>query len=308
MAFKKFRNIFIAVVLFLVWASCVSALDVPALKGRVNDYANILSPATRHQLDAILEQLERTDSTQIVVLTIPSLEGDSIEDFSIRVADKWKIGQKNKDNGAILVISKNDRKIRIESGYGLEGSLTDLVSGRIIRNIIAPYFKRGDFDAGVSNGVLAMIQAVRGEYKADAKPVRSARRNAPGAGIIPILFILFLINRMGRVKRPLGGVMGGILFPIIALMLFGPGLLMLLFIPLGIVGGLLLSLFGGPLSFGSTYGRTKARRRLLDGRRLWWRRRFRRRRLRRIFRRWRRLRRWRRFGRMVIFKILDRDI
>ena len=184
MAFKKIRDIFIAGVLILVWASCASALDVPALKGRVNDYANMISPATVHQLDAVLGQLERTDSTQIVVLTIPSLEGDSIEDFSIRVADKWKIGQKGKDNGAILIISKNDRKIRIESGYGLEGSLTDLISGRIIRNVIVPYFKRGDFDTGISSGVLAMIQAVKGEYKAEAKPVRSVRRHVPGSNVL----------------------------------------------------------------------------------------------------------------------------
>ena len=170
----------------------------------------------------------------------------------MRVADKWKIGQKGKDNGAILLVSKNDRKIRIESGYGLEGTLTDLTSGRIIRNDIAPYFKRGDFDAGISNGVQAMIQAVKGEYKGDARPVRSQRRPASGSGLIPILLILFIINRMGRVKRPLGGLLGGILFPIIGLMLFGPGLLMLLFIPFGIVGGLLLSMFGGPLSLTSS--------------------------------------------------------
>jgi uncharacterized protein len=201
----------------------------------------------------VLGELERSDSTQIVVLTIKSLEGDSLEDFSMRVAEKWKIGQKGNDNGAILIVSKNDRKIRIEVGYGLEGSLTDLTSGRIIRNVIVPYFKRGDFDAGVSNGVQAMIQAVRGEFKGDVKPAQSKRRRSSGAGLFPILIILFIVNRLGRVKRPLGAVSGGILFPIIGAILFGPGLLMLLMIPLGIAGGLLMSLFGGPLSFGSTY-------------------------------------------------------
>jgi uncharacterized protein len=253
MTLKKLLNIFLAGIFFLLWASYASALDVPALKGRVNDYGDMLSPSTERQLDAVLGELERTDSTQIVVLTIKSLKGDSLEDFSIRVADKWKIGQKGKDNGAILLVSKNDRKIRIESGYGLEGSLTDLTSGRIIRNVIAPYFKRGDFDGGISNGVYAMIQAVRGEYKGDAKPVRSRGRRASGSSLVPILLMLFIINRMGRVKRPLGGILGGILFPIIGLMLFGPGLIMLLFIPFGIAGGLLLSLFGGPLTTGSSH-------------------------------------------------------
>lgn len=253
MALNKLRKIFLAGVLLLLWSSGASALDVPALKGRVNDYGNIISPSTEQQLDAVLGELEQTDSTQIVVLTIASLEGDSLEDFSIRVAEQWKIGQKSEDNGAILLISKNDRKLRIEVGYGLEGSLTDLTSGRIIRNIITPYFKRGNFDAGVASGVQAMIQAVRGEFKADTKPVRNERRRSSGAGLFPILIILFLVNRLGRVKRPLGAVSGGILFPIIALLLFGPGLIMLLFIPFGIAGGLLLSLLGGPLSLGSSH-------------------------------------------------------
>lgn len=253
MAFKRVWCIYLSFILFLLGASYASALDVPALKGRVNDYGDILSSSTERQLDAVLSDLERTDSTQIVVLTIKSLEGDSLEDFSMRVAEKWKIGQKGKDNGAILLVSKNDRKLRIETGYGLEGTLTDLTGGRIIRNVIVPYFKRGDFDAGISNGVYAMIQAVRGEYKGDAKPVRSRDRRTSGSSLIPILLMLFIINRMGRVKRSLGGIFGGILFPIIGLMLFGPGLLMLLFIPFGIVGGLLLSLFGGPLTTGSSH-------------------------------------------------------
>ncbi len=253
MALNKLSNIFLAAILFLLWASGASALDVPDLKGRVNDYGNMLSSSTERQLDALLEDLEQTDSTQIVVLTIKSLEGDSLEDFSMRVAEKWKIGQKGNDNGAILLVSKNDRKLRIEVGYGLEGTLTDLTSGRIIRNVIVPYFKSGDFDAGISNGVQAMIQAVRGEFKGDAKPVRTRQKRSSGAGLFPILVMLFIINRMGRVRRPLGGVLGGIFFPIIALILFGPGLLMLLFIPLGIAGGLFLSLFGGPLSMTSTH-------------------------------------------------------
>jgi len=136
MVLKNLRNLCLSGIFLLIWASYAFGLDVPALKGRVNDYGNILSSSTEGQLEAVLGELERTDSTQIVVLTIPSLEGGSLEDFSIRVADQWKIGQENKDNGAILLISKNERKLRIEVGYGLEGSLTDLISGRIIRDIL----------------------------------------------------------------------------------------------------------------------------------------------------------------------------
>ena len=99
------------------------ALEVPPLKGRVNDYAGILSSATTRQLEGILGDLEKTDSTQIAVLTIPSLEGEVLEQFSIKVADQWKIGRADFDNGAILLIALKERKIRIEVGYGLEGSL-----------------------------------------------------------------------------------------------------------------------------------------------------------------------------------------
>ncbi len=255
MVFKVSRGLCLSGIFLLICASCAFGLDVPALKGRVNDYGNILSSSTERQIEAVLGELESMDSTQIVVLTITSLEGDSLEGFSIRVADQWKIGQKNKDNGAILLISKNDRKVRIEVGYGLEGSLTDLISGRIIRNIIIPCFKRGDFDSGVSSGVQAVIQAVRGEFKADAEPVRVSPRSHSGPNLFAILFIIFLVNVMGRLKRPLGAVSGGILFPILGTLLFNAGfLIFLVLIPVGILVGLFLSLFGGPLSFGPSYG------------------------------------------------------
>ena len=158
----------IAALWLALYAPPASALQVPALKGRVNDYAGLLSQGTDEQLEAALAELERTDSTQIVVLTIPSLEGDSLEDFSIHVAEQWQIGQKGKDNGALLLVSKSDRKIRIEVGYGLEGKLTDLVCGRIIRNVIVPQFKMGHFDQGIIDGVAAIAGVVRGEYTAPA--------------------------------------------------------------------------------------------------------------------------------------------
>ena len=159
-------SVLIALAALLASVRNLWALEVPPLEGRVNDYAHMLSPQTRAQLDSYLADLERTDGTQIVVLTVPSLQGDSMEDFSIHVAEKWGIGQKKNDNGAILLIAKNDRKIRIEVGYGLEGRLTDLMSGRIIRNVIAPQFKMGRFDQGVVDGVAAMVATVKGEYKA----------------------------------------------------------------------------------------------------------------------------------------------
>lgn len=237
--------------IFLINISHIIALEVPELRGRVNDYANMLSPSTENQLNVALQELEQTDSTQIVVLTIPSLEGDSLEDFSIRVAEKWKIGQKGLDNGAILLIAKRDRKLRIEAGYGLEGNMTDLMSGRIIRNVIVPHFKSGQFDQGIIEGVQAMIGVVRGEFKATSK-TKSTRGRRPAFGSIFFLIIMFffLINMMGRIKKPLGAAAGGLLFPILGASLFHLGLLgALILIPVGIIGGLVISLFGGPLTF-----------------------------------------------------------
>ncbi len=123
-------------------ASFAAGIEVPTLKQRVNDHANMLSPATEGQLEGVLAALEKEESTQIAVLTIDSLDGENLEDFSLRVVEKWQLGQEKLDNGALLLVVKNDRKIRIEVGYGLEGVLTDLTAGRIIRNVITPNFKK----------------------------------------------------------------------------------------------------------------------------------------------------------------------
>ena len=112
--------VFLVFFILLLTAPPARCLEVPSLKGRVNDYANMISPQVRSRLENELRNFEKTDSTQIVVLTVNSLEGDSLEDFSIRVAEAWKIGQKGKDNGAILLVAKNDRKTRIEVGRGLK--------------------------------------------------------------------------------------------------------------------------------------------------------------------------------------------
>ncbi len=255
--YRAIRNFSFMCVWVLILFICVPlayGLDVPKLKGHVNDYGDILSPYAERQIEGVLSQLAQTDSTQIAVLTITSLEGDALGDYSIRVAEKWKIGQKGSDNGAILLIAKNDRKLRIEVGYGLEGSLTDLISGRIIRNIIGPQFKSGNFDRGVLEGVQAMIMAVRGEFKATATTRGDTRRRSSGNSKLFVLIVFIsLINMMGRLRKPLGAAAGGLLFPIVGAMFFGLSFFWILaLIPLGICGGLAMSLFGSPLSFSST--------------------------------------------------------
>jgi uncharacterized protein len=234
-------------VLVLAGAVDATALEVPRLSGHVNDYADMLSTASKRQLEAVLTEFDQRESTQIVVLTIPSLEGDSLEAFSIRVAEAWKVGQRNLDNGAILLIARNDRKIRIEVGYGLEGRLTDLLAGRIIRHVIAPHFKSGQFDQGVTAGVAAMIDAVRGEYTA-TEPPRQPHQGVPG---IALLALFFLINALGRANRWMGAAAGAVLFPTAGALFFGLAPLILLgLVPVGLVAGLLISLIGGPLAAG----------------------------------------------------------
>ncbi len=160
-------------------ARTASALDVPPLRGRVNDYAGLLSKGVVGQLELVLRDFEQKDSTQIVVLTVPSLEGDGLEEFSLRVAEQWQIGRKGLDNGAIFLVSRADRQVRIEVGYGLEGRLTDLTAGRIIREVVLPEFRAGRFDQGVASGVQAMIDSVRGEFQ-------TGGRKEPG-GLDPVM-------------------------------------------------------------------------------------------------------------------------
>ncbi len=158
-------KIAIAFILFIAFAIPAAALDVPYLSGRVNDYAGILSETTVNDLEKTLKDFEQKTTCQIAVLTIKSLDGDNLEQYSIKVAETWKLGQKKKDNGVLLLVAQNDRQLRIEVGYGLEGSLTDFACGRIIANEIVPQFKNGDYNSGITDGVNAIIRTIStGKY------------------------------------------------------------------------------------------------------------------------------------------------
>jgi len=156
---KAYITLFLAI---LATFSVAHGTDVPYLTGRVNDNAQILSENTRKSLADTLKEHENRTTNQIVILTIPSLEGESIEDFANKVFNEWKLGQKDKNNGVLIVIVPDERKMRIEVGYGLEPTLTDLLSGRIIRDIMAPRFREGDFDGGITDGTLAVISILNG--------------------------------------------------------------------------------------------------------------------------------------------------
>jgi uncharacterized protein len=231
-----------------------AALEVPALKGRVNDYGGMLSPETERRIETLLQELEEKDSTQVVVLTVPSLGGDGLEDFSMRVAERWRIGRKGLDNGAILVIARDDRKVRIEVGYGLEGRLTDLTAGRIIRDRIVPEFRAGRFDQGVLNGVAALAEVVRGEFQAPARPA-SGPAAASIDDLLPFaVFFIFVVFMLGRVSRPLGTAAGGFFMPFLGQMAFSPGLIALLGLGgAGLVAGFVIATVAGALGSGGPY-------------------------------------------------------
>jgi len=168
--------------------------EVPYLGGRVNDTADLLSAGTEQELEALLKAHEDSTSNQVVVLTIPSLENEPIEEFSIKVVDTWKLGQKGKDNGVLLLVAKDDRKVRIEVGRGLEGELTDALCAQIIRNEIVPNFKAGDYDRGVKAGVDAILGAIAGSYTADASGSGLEAFGETGVNILAFLFFLAIVG------------------------------------------------------------------------------------------------------------------
>ncbi len=156
------RKILLLGVLLLSFG-LVSAKDVPYLGGRVNDTAGMLDPATREDLEKKLESLEGETGAQVVILTVESLDGEVLEDYAIKVASTWKLGQKGQDNGLLMLIAKQERRIRIEVGYGLEGVIPDARAKQIIDGIMTPAFKKGDFSGGVSGAVETIGRLIRGE-------------------------------------------------------------------------------------------------------------------------------------------------
>ncbi len=172
----------------------------------VRDEANLLSPAAVGQLEAILKGYRDSTSNQIALYIIPTLDGDDIDDYANRVFTKWKLGDEKKDNGVLWLIAVNDRKQRIEVGLGLEGNLTDALSSRINRNEVAPFFREGNYDAGIQAGLTGMMKAIEGTYVNEDPPRRKKGKRSP---IASILIILAIIVMMSRRKGGGGGGGGG---------------------------------------------------------------------------------------------------
>jgi uncharacterized protein len=240
----------------LCWVAVAGAqVPVPALTGRVVDQTGTLSPAQQATLEQTLATFEARKGTQIAVLIVPTTAPEGIEQFSIRVAEKWKLGRKKVDDGAILIVAKDDRTTRIEVGYGLEGVLTDLTSHRIIDEAVLPRFKSQDFYGGIAAGVGQIIRVVDGEPLPE--PSRSPATGVGDFGrFIPIVFILaiavggVLRSALGRFP---GALVTGGAVAVIAWFVAG-ALSMALFA--GVIA-LFVTLLGGGMGrpgFGGYYG------------------------------------------------------
>ena len=174
--------------LVMLVALSTHALDVPFLAGRVNDLTRTLSPAARAHLETKLGDLETRTGAQVVILLIPSLEGEPLEPYSVRVAQTWKLGRKGIDDGVLFLVAKNDRKMRIEVGYGLEPKLTDAQTREILDERVRPRFREGDFEGGVEAGVDAIASIIDGKPLARsagpafARPGRHDRTSSPVHG------------------------------------------------------------------------------------------------------------------------------
>ena len=173
-------------------ASPARALEVPYLSGRVNDLADVLSAQAEERLEEELRRLEEEKGAQVAILAIPSLEGESLEEFSLRVAETWKLGRGQFDDGALVLIARDDRQMRIEVGYGLEGVLTDAASRRILDDVMRPQFREGDFDGGVEGAVKAIGGLLRGEENA-LPPPSGGRLGAPELVGRAFMFLMFAL-------------------------------------------------------------------------------------------------------------------
>lgn len=194
------REACLSLLALLVLAGPALGLDVPALMGRVNDYAGILEADEKRILENYLASVETSTSAQMVLLTVPSLEGDPVEDFSLRVAEAWKIGRKGADNGLLLLVAVEDREVRIEVGYGLEGALPDGKCGTIIRQVIVPEFRDGNYYEGINKAFEVMGQAIAGDPS--QLKVLESHESESHSGVGTFFIVLILIFVVLKIVSP----------------------------------------------------------------------------------------------------------
>jgi uncharacterized protein len=205
---RFFPGIIITLTLLSVLATTgYSQSDLPMPRRFVEDYANVINDSDERSLNWVLQELEQKTGAQYIVLTVLSTGGLPIEQFAIELAEKWKLGQKGKDNGMLFVLAKNDRRWRFEVGYGLEGFVTDQYCSRIGREVLVPYLRKGDYSRGIYEANLQIVQRIASESgvslsgmpKVTAVPVRDRRRGLPCCSVLPIIiFMLLIFGGAGR--------------------------------------------------------------------------------------------------------------
>jgi uncharacterized protein len=213
----RVRFILAALLLALV-AGAAFAIDYPALTGRVVDAANIISPAVRTTIESKLQALENQSGIQLVVATVPSLQDNDIETYANGLFRAWKLGEVKRNNGALLVVAPNERKVRVEVGYGLEGTVTDALSSVIIHSAILPRFKAGDFAGGIDRGVDALISAMSDDKSEWHKKtqVRRDDNDASDQFMVTLLVFalwIFIVYVMTRNARRAGARGGSVFIP-----------------------------------------------------------------------------------------------
>ena len=214
---KIFQRCLVLAILLSAGLSLAAAERIPPAPARYfNDYAGVVSPATVEELNATLDQFERTSSNQLLVAIYPRMESDSsVEDYTVRVAQAWRVGQKKKDNGAVLFAFMQEHQIYIQVGYGLEAVLPDATAKRIIENEIVPRFRQKDVDGGMRSAVAAMIAATKGEYQGNGAtqndpPQQSSSRGFSTIGVVIFIIIFIAISRRRSQRNYVfGGPRGG---------------------------------------------------------------------------------------------------
>jgi uncharacterized protein len=249
------------IALLLSFALARADVAVPPLTARVTDLTGTLSGGAVAQIEAKLAALEAQKGSQLAVLIVPTTQPEEIEQYGIRVGDAWKLGRKGVDDAAILIVAKNDRRVRIEVGRGLEGALPDATANRIIDESIAPRFKLGDYDGGVEAGIDKMISVVNGEPLPE--PDRKWERHGTGLGnLLPLLLVVVFVasgvlrSLFGRLLGSVatGGLAGAIVWFLSHLLPIGLGAGVVAFLFAMLAGGSRGGWSGGGGGFGGGFG------------------------------------------------------
>lgn len=188
-----------------------AAETIPPVPSRYfNDYTGVVSASTAQELNLRLEQFEKDTSSQIVVAVYPKMQSDSsVQDYTVRVAQKWQVGQKEKRNGAVLFVYTQDRQMFLQVGYGLEGAIPDAIAKQITEFEIKPHFKDGNYEAGLRAGVDAILKAARGEYKGTGRTVAQGGRSGTSIPLVVWIILFFVIFGFMSRRRRRGRVYGG---------------------------------------------------------------------------------------------------